>query len=178
MNKYIRGFVSLIIIIIKSVFSGNRIRFHGYKFYFGRNVKIKVSKNGKCDLGEKTWISDYGVFNAEGGYIKLGYNNFFNENCKIIALKEIEIGDNNLFGPNVIVIDHNHNYDNLSIPICKQGMSLKKISIGSDVWVGSNVVVCAGVTIGSHIVIGANAVVTKDLIEPGVYAGIPAVKIK
>ena len=49
--------------------------------------------------------------------------------------------------------------------------------IGSDVWLGANVVVKQGVKIGDGAVVGANAVVTHDIPPYAVAVGIPA-KIK
>lgn len=49
--------------------------------------------------------------------------------------------------------------------------------IGSDVWLGANVVVKQGVTIGDGAVIGANAVVTRDIPPYAIAVGIPA-KVK
>ena len=46
--------------------------------------------------------------------------------------------------------------------------------IGSDVWLGANVVVKQGVTIGDGAVVGANAVVTHDIPAYAVAVGIPA----
>ncbi len=45
----------------------------------------------------------------------------------------------------------------------------KPVSIGDDVWVGGNVVICPRVTIGSKSVIGAGSVFTRDIPE-GVFA--------
>ena len=53
----------------------------------------------------------------------------------------------------------------------------KKTSIGSDVSIGSNATILP-VNICNHVVIGAGSVVTKNVIDSGVYAGNPAVKIK
>ena len=39
-----------------------------------------------------------------------GFNNFFNTNTKVISMNSIEIGDHNLFGPNVVIVDQNHKY--------------------------------------------------------------------
>lgn len=50
----------------------------------------------------------------------------------------------------------------------------KPAAIGSDVWLGANVVVKQGVTIGNGAVIGANAVVTHDVPPYCVAVGIPA----
>lgn len=90
----------------------------------------------------------------------------------------ITIGDNNLFGPNVVVVDHNHIYSDSSELICKQGFSIAPVKIGSDIWVGSNVTICEGVEICDHVVIGANSVVAKSILKPGVYVGSPVRKIR
>ena len=47
------------------------------------------------------------------------------------------------------------------------------VTIGDNVWLGGNVVVCPGVTIGSNSVIGAGSVVTRDIPEWCVAAGNP-----
>lgn len=52
------------------------------------------------------------------------------------------------------------------------------IVIGSDVWIGYEAVVMAGVTIGDGAIIGARAVVTKDVPEYTVVGGVPARKIR
>ena len=48
------------------------------------------------------------------------------------------------------------------------------ISVGNDVWIGGNVVICQGVTIGNRAIIAAGAVVTKDVPEFSVVVGNPA----
>lgn len=48
--------------------------------------------------------------------------------------------------------------------------------LGSSVTLGSNAVCLENITVCSDTVIGAGAVVTKDIIEPGVYVGVPARK--
>lgn len=53
----------------------------------------------------------------------------------------------------------------------------KSTSIGNNVSIGSNATILP-VTICDNVVIGAGAVVTKDISDPGVYAGNPAKKIK
>jgi len=49
--------------------------------------------------------------------------------------------------------------------------------IGNDVAIGSNATILP-VTVCDHVVIGAGSVVTKDITEPGVYAGNPARKVR
>lgn len=50
--------------------------------------------------------------------------------------------------------------------------------IGNEVLIGSNSVVLHGVNITDFTIIGAGSVVVKDIVEPGVYVGNPAKKIK
>ena len=49
----------------------------------------------------------------------------------------------------------------------------KKVSIGSNVWIGGNTVINPGVSIGSNVVIGSGSVVTKDVPDNVVAAGNP-----
>ena len=54
---------------------------------------------------------------------------------------------------------------------------MSEVTIGEDSWIGENVCIC-GASIGKHCVIGANSVVTKDIPDYCVAAGIPAKVIK
>lgn len=54
----------------------------------------------------------------------------------------------------------------------------KQIFIGDDVWIGTRAMILDGITIGSHAVVAAGAVVTKDIPEFAVVAGVPARVIK
>ena len=53
----------------------------------------------------------------------------------------------------------------------------KSTKIGNKVSIGSNATILP-VTICDDVVIGAGAVVTKDILEPGIYAGNPAIKLR
>lgn len=54
----------------------------------------------------------------------------------------------------------------------------KQITIGDDIWIGTNALIMDGVTIGNHAVIAAGAVVTKDVPEYAIVGGVPAKIIK
>ena len=51
------------------------------------------------------------------------------------------------------------------------------VTIGNDVWIGSNVVILDGSTIGDGVIVAAGAVVTSDLEPYYIYGGVPARKI-
>lgn len=50
----------------------------------------------------------------------------------------------------------------------------KKVTIGNDVWIGTNVMVLGGVNIGDGAVVGAGALVTKDVPPYAIVGGVPA----
>ena len=62
--------------------------------------------------------------------------------------------------------------------IKSQGSDKAPVVLGDDVWLGSHVTVTAGVAIGNGSVIGSNAVVTGDIPEMEVWAGVPARKLR
>ena len=79
-------------------------------------------------------------------------------------------------GKNVMM---NHNCENLNISIMEQGYEERKnVYIEDDVWIGARVTILPGVTVGAHSIIGAGAVVTKDVPEYVIVAGVPAKVIK
>ena len=126
-----------------------------YKVCYGRRLTLPLST--KIRFGFRM------VIDNDNATVKIGKGCFFNNNCSINALCGFEIGDNVLFGENVKVYDHNHKYSNPDVPIANQGFSSAPIRIGSNCWIGSNVVILKGVTIGEHCVIGAGCIIYKDV---------------
>ena len=105
-----------------------------------------------------------------GKSITVGKNVFINACCKFQDQGGIEIGNGVLIGHNVTLATLNHD----ERPQFRQNIYPKPIKIGDNVWVGSNATILAGVTIGDGAIIGANAVVTKDVPENTIVAGVPA----
>lgn len=166
-------------IVLNKIKLGKRLRLYSIMQFFGRSIEINASADSTIIIGKKNYFSNYvkiGAFN--NATLSFGQNNFFNRNVLIVCLNNITIGSNNLFGPNVVIVDHNHKYDDPNKLICKQGYTSAPITIGSNIWISGNVTICQGVTIVDRVVIGANSVVSKDCNEPGVYVGIPAKKIR
>lgn len=108
---------------------------------------------------------DYGI------HIKVGKNFFANYNCTIIDVAEVRIGDNCLMAPNVAIYTAGHPvYPSTRNSAYEYG---KAVTIGDNVWLGGNTVVCPGVHIGSNSVIGAGSVVTRDIPDWCIAAGNP-----
>lgn len=115
-------------------------------------------------------------FHCDYGYnIECGENVFFNVNCVVLDCMKVSIGSNVFFGPGVHIYTATHPLDKMER---RNFESAKPVTIGSDCWIGGQVVICPGVTIGSGSVIGAGSVVTKDIPENSLAVGNPAKVIK
>lgn len=55
---------------------------------------------------------------------------------------------------------------------------IARVKIGNDVWVGTHVVIMPGIRIGNGAIIGAGSIVTKDVPDYAIVAGVPAKIIK
>lgn len=142
----------------------------GDSFSSGKNLKLQVwnEYNGK-------------PLNNDPAII-IGNNVSFMSNCQITCAKRIVIGDGVLLGDNVFVTDNYHgsnSINELDTPPIERPLHIKgDVYIGKNVWIGRNVCIMPGVKIGNGSVIGANAVVTHDVPEDCVAAGIPAKVIR
>lgn len=106
-----------------------------------------------------------------GSHIKVGKNFFANYNCTIIDVAAVTIGDNCQMAPNVAIYTAGHPvYPSVRNSSYEYG---KAVTIGDNVWLGGNTVVCPGVHIGSNVVIGAGSVVTRDIPDWCVAVGNP-----
>ncbi|MBO6257114.1 sugar O-acetyltransferase [bacterium] len=105
-----------------------------------------------------------------GKNITVGKNVFINACCKFQDQGGIIIGDGVLVGHNVTLATLNHD----ERPQFRRYIYPKPIKIGNNVWIGSNATILAGVTIGDGSIVGANALVTRDVPNNTIVAGIPA----
>lgn len=111
-----------------------------------------------------------------GKNIQLGKNVFVNMNCYFMDGAKITIGDNVFIGPSCGFYTANHPLDYTS-----RNKGLEKalpITIGNNVWIGANVSIMPGITIGDGCVIAAGSVVTKNMDQNSLVAGVPAHVIK
>lgn len=115
--------------------------------------------------------------------VKFGKNFVMGDMCQLEGSAGIEIGDNVLFASRIFLGTTSHGkytgekQSNPNQPPNEREIDYKPIKIGNNVWVGNEVSIL-GVTIGDGAVIGANSVVTHDVPENSMVAGVPAKIIK
>ena len=110
--------------------------------------------------------------------VKIGDRCLIGKGSGIVGHWEIVIGDDVWTGHHVYVTDQNHGYEDLDLPISRQVMPERPVSIGDGSWLGHGTVVLPGSRIGRHVVIGANSVVTGEIPDFTVAVGSPARVVK
>ena len=130
----------------------------------------QILKNLLAEIGENCYIEP--PLHANWGkYTHFGNNVYANFNLTLVDDTDIFVGDNVMFGPNVIIATAGHPVD----PPLREKVAQFNIPvrIGKNVWIGAGAIVLPGVTIGDHSVIGAGSVVTKDIPPNMVAVGNP-----
>lgn len=105
-----------------------------------------------------------------GKNITVGKNVFINACCHFQDHGGVSLGDGCQIGHNVVFATLNHGL----APEDRQTTYPAPITLGKNVWVGSNSTILQGVTIGDNAVVAAGAVVTKDVPENTIVGGVPA----
>lgn len=105
-----------------------------------------------------------------GKNITVGKNVFINACCHFQDHGGVSLGDGCQIGHNVVFATLNHGL----APKDRQTTYPAPITLGKNVWVGSNSTILQGVTIGDNAVVAAGAVVTKDVPENTIVGGVPA----
>jgi acetyltransferase-like isoleucine patch superfamily enzyme len=142
----------------------------GFEGVFLRYLFLKCTTkhlDGFC------WISQ-GCTIANSFNFSIGKKFATNKNVHLDGIGGLEIGDNTGIGPNTVIICQEHSMlapdHYFGLRACKQ----KPIRIGSDVWIGSNCFLKAGITIGDRAVVAACSNVITDVPANARVIGVPA----
>lgn len=126
--------------------------------------------------GEHVGIERLASFGS-GKNLVIGDRSNLGINCKVPS--DIIIGDDVMMGPNFCCHTTNHKIDRIDIPMNRQGITERaQLRIGSDVWIGQDVLMLPGGEISNGCVIAARSVVTHCIPEYSVGGGIPCKVIK
>ncbi|WP_010247988.1 acyltransferase [Acetivibrio cellulolyticus] len=118
-------------------------------------------KRGKIVLGKNFHVRDYTRIVAWGGEINIGDYTSINAHSACISLNKITIGNNCSIGPGVYIYDHDHAFnENGKIP---GEFKSSEIKIGNNVWIAAGVIILRGSVIGNNVVIGAGCIVQGNI---------------
>ena len=114
--------------------------------------QVKITFPWKLEIGDHVWLG---------------------EECWLLNLERIIIGNNVSISQRAFLCTGSHNYK-----LCTFDLIVKPITLEDGCWIGAGAWVGPGVTVGSHAVLTAGSVATKALEPWGIYQGNPAVLVK
>ncbi|MCU1224401.1 MAG: N-acetyltransferase [Edaphobacter sp.] len=124
----------------------------GDAVFIGAQTMIQGRFDGVCRIGNHVWIGPHAYFDA----------------------RNLVIEDYVGWGPGAKVLGSSHTGDPIGIPIIATALIIKPVVIGFGADIGTNATILPGVHVGAHSIVGAGAVVTTDVPEYSVVAGVPA----
>lgn len=116
------------------------------------NYVINYQKKEFKKLGDNVIFKAGGtIYHPEN--IEIGNHVRIGDNCFIMAIGGLEIGDGSIISRNICIHTGNHNYkSDITVPY-DNNYDKRKIKIGKAVWIGQNVNILPGVSIGDGAII-------------------------
>ena len=108
--------------------------------------------------------------------VDIGDHVFINEGCSFDNLERVTIGDYVHVGPDVLFGTSSHRIGDSMMRAGNVFFAPLVVSAGC--WIGARAVLLPGVTVGEGCIVAAGAIVTKDCLPHGLYAGVPAKRIR
>ncbi|BBB90123.1 MAG TPA: acyltransferase [Methylomusa anaerophila] len=141
--------------------------FHGVFFRPLQLLSVRTSidirgRKSRLVLGNRVSARPGVTLAIRDGSLEIGDNVFFNKGCFITCHDHIKIGNDCLFGPNVIFYDHDHIYGPGKI-VNKEKYTTAPVELGKNILIGANSVILRGTKIGDNCVIAAGTVVKGEI---------------
>jgi acetyltransferase-like isoleucine patch superfamily enzyme len=86
----------------------------------------------------------------------------------------VSVGRECILADRVMRIDFDHGVVEVDRPIRQQGIYKRDVHVGHNVWMGYGACVLRGVRIGDNSIVGTSSVVTREVPQNAVVAGVPA----
>jgi acetyltransferase-like isoleucine patch superfamily enzyme len=156
---------------------GPRLRTDGLCFICP-GVQLEIGRHARLSIGRWAWIGHGTKIRVHEGEVEIGAKTVMGQECTISAYQHVSIGRECIVADRVMLIDFDHGVVEVERPIRLQGIYKRDVRVGHNVWIGYGACILRGVSIGDNSVLGTSTVVTGDVPENAVAAGVPAKVIR
>ena len=161
--------------VFASIKSADRIVLgEGVRIESGCRIQGPEHSEGVLMIGKKCVFRNDAYISARRGELLISDYCYFAHRSWIGGRGRIFIGQNSIFGPNVVVISSNHDLNCDSVPRFDFPEIPGEIRIGNNVWIGANVVILPGSSVGDNSIVGAGSVVAGEIGPNCLALGNPA----
>ncbi len=136
-------------------------------------VTIEIGRGATLHLGRWSWIGHGTKIRVHEGEAFVGAKSVLGQECTITAFQHVSIGRECIIADRVMLIDFDHGVVEAERPVRAQGIYKRDVHVGHNVWIGYGVAILRGVTIGNNCVLGTSTIVSKDVPDNAVAAGVP-----
>ncbi len=137
-------------------------------------VHLEIGPDATLRIGRWAWIGHGSKIRVHEGEVSIGAKTVMGQECTISAYQHVSIGRECIVADRVMLIDFDHGVIEVDRPIRQQGIYKRDVRVGSNVWLGYGACILRGVSIGDNSIVGTSAVVTHDVPDNAVVAGVPA----
>jgi len=142
--------------------------------FFGKRLELQIAPGATIRFGRFTWIGDGTKIRCHQGEVAIGAKTVLGQECTISAYRRVVIGEQCVIADRAMLIDFDHGVVDVERPIRLQGIYMRDVTVGSNVWIGYGACVLRGVRVGDNSILGTSSVITKDVPANAVVAGVPA----
>ena len=157
--------------------TGRKLDLHSTS-QISRRDAPRIKLGHAVSLRKEAWLNVAEVDSSNEPAIIIEDNSAVGSHTIISAKNLIHIERDVLIAQWVLIVDHNHAYEDITVPIVNQGITAGgKIRIGQGSWIARGaVIVCpkGELSIGRNCVVAANSVVTRSIPDYSLVAGLPA----
>ncbi len=169
-------FTALLISLRQDVFGGFRWLFVNWfagSRLIPRVVRFALLRVAGVRLESPNLVSGYLI---ETRTLSIGRETFVNWGCTFEGSGSITLGEGCHIGPEVMFLTSTHPWNENGH--VERRADYLPVRIGNRCWLGARSMVLPGVVVGDDVVVAAGAVVTRDCEAGGLYAGVPAHRIR
>ena len=120
--------------------------------FIGEQVFIQGRMDGRCVIGNHTWLGPQSYFDA----------------------RDLVIEEYVGWGPGARLLGSMHTGEPANVPVIQTDLVIRPVRICAWADIGVNAVILPGVTVGKGAIVGAGSVVTEDVAPFAIVAGVPA----
>ncbi|HET9073666.1 MAG TPA: acyltransferase [Solirubrobacteraceae bacterium] len=137
-------------------------------------VTFEIGPQATVVLGRWSWLGHGTKVRVHEGVLEIGAKSVLGQECTLSCYQHISVGRECIIADRTMMIDFDHGVVDTERPIRAQGIYKRDVSVGHNVWIGYGACLLRGVRVGNNAVIGTSAVVTADVPDDAVAAGVPA----
>src|ERR1700730_2136351 len=106
--------------------------------FFGKDLQLQIRKGAEVRFGRFSWIGDGTKIRCHEGVVEIGAKTVIGQECTISAYRRLRIGEQCVIADRAMFIDFDHGVVDVERAVRNQGIYMRPVEVGSNVWIGYN----------------------------------------